>query len=125
MSTGPNSAAVARTKDWQAASVPSAADRVMALPPVAVIAAQTSSASAARRLYCTATRAPFAASLTQIARPMPRDPPVTKATRPVRSQKLLVGIIIGKEMAGGGAPRPRGSRDAEAVHLQAREGCHQ
>mmetsp|Transcript_87873 Transcript_87873/g.284453 ORF Transcript_87873/g.284453 Transcript_87873/m.284453 type:complete len:203 (+) Transcript_87873:413-1021(+) len=52
-----------------------------AVPPMAAISATTSSAFCGVRLFTT-TLAPRAASSRQYARPRPRPPPVTIATRP-------------------------------------------
>src|SRR5262245_4950372 len=66
-----------------------------ARPPMSLA---TASASSAPALYPTTTDAPALPSSTAIARPMPRDPPVTRAVRPSREQKSgsgdgLLGLL--------------------------------
>src|SRR5688572_22740794 len=56
----------------------------VASPPLASMACTTSSQAGSLRLDTT-TLAPCAASCSQIDRPMPRLPPVTTATLPLRS----------------------------------------
>src|SRR5262245_49404807 len=60
------------------------AARAVASPPLALIPFTTSSQAGSLRLE-TITVAPCAAICSQIERPMPRLPPVTTATLPVRS----------------------------------------
>src|SRR5258708_35251977 len=52
--------------------------------PSARMALSVSCAASSRSRYEMATDAPRSASATAIARPIPRDPPVTTATRPFR-----------------------------------------
>src|SRR5947208_15380976 len=59
-----------------------------ASPPLARIAAATSSHGASLREEMT-TRAPESAKPSAIARPMPRDEPVTIATLPERSKRFI------------------------------------
>src|SRR4029077_5151507 len=73
-------------------SAPTASARPPAPAMAATVAAAWSSRAAAT------TIAPRAASLVAIARPIPRDAPVTSATRPVRSN-MEVGLD-GRQIAG-------------------------
>src|ERR1051326_1872193 len=61
---------------------------LMALPPALVIPAATSSQGPALRLEIT-TLAPASAICSAIARPMPREDPVTIAVLPVRSNSSM------------------------------------
>src|SRR3954464_3529143 len=63
-----------------------------ASPPFALIPLTTSSQAGSLRLETT-TLAPCAAICSQIARPMPRLPPVTTATLPVRSN-IFVSMSV-------------------------------
>src|ERR1700733_2570478 len=60
----------------------------VASPPLALIAATTSSHGSRLRPEIT-TLAPASAKISAIARPMPRDEPVTTATFPDRSKRLI------------------------------------
>jgi hypothetical protein len=62
----------------------------IAVPPAAVIASATGWQPSAFRLDTT-TFAPWLASSSAIARPMPRLDPVTMATLPVRSKRFVSG----------------------------------
>ena len=61
----------------------------VASPPLALMPFTTSSQAGSLRLETT-TLAPCAAICSQIERPMPRLPPVTTATLPVRSNIIVV-----------------------------------
>jgi len=61
---------------------------VIASPPLARIAKTTSSHGSWLRAEMT-TLAPASANNSAIARPMPRDEPVTIATLPVRSKSFM------------------------------------
>src|SRR5579863_9788064 len=62
-----------------------------ASPPLARIAAAASSHGASLRAEMT-TRAPALANPSAIARPMPREEPVTIATLPVRSKRFISAL---------------------------------
>src|SRR4051812_32691980 len=64
----------------------------IASPPLARIAAATASHGSWLRDEIT-TLAPESAKASAIARPMPRDDPVTIATFPVRSNKFIVSLL--------------------------------
>src|SRR6266851_753660 len=66
---------------------------LMAVPPSFSIAAATMAQASALRLETT-TLAPACASVSAMARPMPRDDPVTIAVRPLRSNCFMSGSAI-------------------------------
>src|SRR5690349_18206580 len=80
------------------------ADTPMAVPPAAVMSSTTDAIASGSRPF-TATFAPLAAKATQVAAPMPREPPVTRTTRPSRSgkrgaialgERLVVERVLGE-----------------------------
>src|SRR5215470_5069440 len=73
----------------------------MALRPAAVTSSAVSASPSAVRAM-RATSAPACASATAIARPIPRDAPVTKAVLPVRSNRLTIIPFIRWPAAGRG-----------------------
>src|SRR5438045_1419932 len=83
MSIFPWRASVPATSASIAAASLTSTDATSALPPAAVISSTV--AAAFRSRAAATTVAPCAASFAAIARPMPRDAPVTSATRPDRS----------------------------------------
>ena len=87
MSRRPKRSTVRSTSAWTASSSPMCVGTPMAWPPAAVSAASASAHESALRL-ATATLAPAATKPSAIDRPMPRVPPVTIATRPVRSNSF-------------------------------------
>src|SRR3954452_8896211 len=64
----------------------------IASPPFSRIAAAASSHGSWLRDEIT-TLAPASAKASAIARPMPRDDPVTIATFPVRSKRFIIGFL--------------------------------
>src|ERR1700688_1767468 len=66
---------------------------LIAVPPLSSIAETTDSQAVALRLDTT-TLAPACARAMAMARPMPRDEPVTTAIRPVRSKSVMVGSLL-------------------------------
>src|ERR1700744_4499493 len=78
----------------------------VASPPLALIAFTTSSQAGSLRLETT-TLAPCAAICSQIERPMPRLPPVTTATLPLRSNIIgRLPNLFGEERDQLNMPRP-------------------
>ncbi len=71
-------------------STPSSARTVIAVPPARSISSAVAAAPSPSAPKCTRTAAPFAANRTAIARPMPRDAPVTRAVLPVRSSASVM-----------------------------------
>src|SRR5579862_4421872 len=61
------------------------------------------------------TRAPWAASASAVARPMPRDPPVTIATFPLRSNTLPSSSAPEKRRHGVEPGRIGDAEDADAL----------
>src|SRR6185312_9951326 len=80
----------------------------MASPPSFLIAATTSSHGSRLRPEIT-TFAPASAKISAIARPMPRDEPVTTATFPVRSKSSFMALAL--------FPHQRVPEDADAGDL--------
>src|SRR5215475_15172862 len=90
----------------------------MALRPAAVTSSAVSASPSALRAT-RATSAPACASATAIARPIPREAPVTKAVLPVRSNRLTIVPFIRRPTASGGpmfGKRP-GSRIQQPHYL--------
>src|SRR5580698_3603513 len=85
MSTPPKASTVRSTRRPSSSSRPTWVGTARADPPAARIASTVSSHASAFRL-ATTTWAPIAANPTATARPMPRLPPVTTATRSRRSK---------------------------------------
>src|SRR6185312_3255598 len=83
MSKPPSSATASSTDRATCSGSALSAWIATAVPPISAICATSFSASAAEAPYVKATAAPSAASLRTISAPMPRDPPVTSARRPV------------------------------------------
>src|SRR6266542_4474796 len=77
-------------------SVPSALI-ASAQRPVASIAATAFAAASLSPRNVNATCAPCVARATQIARPIPRDPPVTSATTPARSSAIIRSMRSARE----------------------------
>ena len=84
-STGPSSPSAERTISTTARVSDTSAAMARARRPFARTASAVSSAFRTRSRQFTTTSAPVPASASAIARPMPRDAPVTSAVRPVRS----------------------------------------
>ena len=116
---------------------PVLAGMASACPPSAMIAAAVASQAAAFRLETT-TFAPHEPSAMAIARPIPREPPVTMATLPSRSNLAFRSSLLsispllrcrghldwhpGGELAAGGvdlAPPRRANRDRDPGIFQA------
>src|SRR5438874_2706934 len=88
MSTPPQASRVLATRFSSCALSEIRAVTAIASPPVARIAAATSSHGSWLRAEMT-TRAPASAKASAIARPMPREEPVTIATLPERSNRFI------------------------------------
>ncbi len=84
MWTGPSRSAMVAAARCSSCSTVQSARTASAAPPAAVIESATP-ASACSSRPMTATLAPLAASARAVWAPMPREPPVTTATRPARS----------------------------------------
>ena len=85
MSTEPNCSFTAFIISETAASSATSHCIATASPPCSLMRDSVSSAAAALPAYITATFAPSAARATAIARPIPREPPVTTAVLSVKS----------------------------------------
>src|SRR3954452_20468982 len=81
-STTPSSSRVCANARTTSSSLPTSIGTAIARPPLSVIAATISSAAAWSSRWLTATAAPWAASSSAVARPMPVVAPVTSAIRP-------------------------------------------
>src|SRR5262249_35864177 len=86
MSSRPSSSTVRRTSAAIASRSPTWVGTPIASPPMARSAPSVSAHASGFRL-ATATPAPAAANPSALDRPIPRGPPVTRATRPVRSNR--------------------------------------
>src|SRR6185295_15658329 len=112
----------ALTTPWAAASRLTSPCTARASPPPPRISSTTPCAAVALVLKFTTTAAPRVASLMAHARPMPRDAPVTRATRPVSRlmdeprRALPAGVEKAEEVAS--LPEPPPQHVAVAQHLR-------
>ena len=116
MSRRPNRSTVRSTRLSMAAMSAMWVGTPRASPPISLRWASVTSQASALRLP-TATLAPAACRPSAMARPMPRVPPVTIATRPVRSCRLA---SFCRSMTGScprGAPRRLGTEQYNAVMI--------
>ena len=90
----PSSRRARSTSAATSAATDTSAFSAIARPPQLWIFATTSSASLARSRKFTATAAPLFASASAIARPMPREAPVTSATRPEWSISKAIALYL-------------------------------
>src|SRR5438309_3163450 len=104
MSSRPCLSATASGRRPSATASVTSAPTASARPPAPAIAATVAAALSPRA--AATTIAPCAASLVAIARPIPRDAPVTSATRPVRSNMEL--RLDGRQIAGAANADDRG-----------------
>src|SRR5258707_11993182 len=92
MSTCPKAASAVCTNVSMSCGLPTLAATPMTSAPASRSCVAAASTSSAWRAAST-TRAPAPASAAPIASPMPREPPVTSAVRPVRSKDAMLPLL--------------------------------